>query len=174
MRGNGTRGSLSVAKKRPIRPPDFVGAKGEAWAGQLQNAGLHGIVAIWLVHLPKIHPKLKHWAITVLHLRPIEGMPDAFKRYPEAEYEFSVYSLHPEEAKSPDPDRAPWPYLTPADIQGQFHGIEQGQVHALCDFVARRMINGHLIPDPKTAQKWGNEIKTMVDMLQQTGKGKGQ
>lgn len=52
-------------------------------------------LAVWFLHLPKVHPFWFHYVLGIIHLRPIAGAKDAKKDYPEAEYELMLYALDP-------------------------------------------------------------------------------
>lgn len=104
-------------------------------------------IATWIVNGP-YHPFWAWWQVCVIHLRPVLGVPAAYKAYPEAEYEFSIYSLNPEAG---EPDIAALEagagygvkVLTPPDVQYHFHGVTDEQAAEICRHAVRAIVDGH-------------------------------
>lgn len=138
-----------------MREPDKKGlARRRAWelTQRLtpdQEAGLSG----WLVNVPGAHAAWEYWGVGVVHLRDIPGIKLAHKHYPEAEYEFLIYSVDPTEG-TPDPDKPPFPHLTPLDVQYQFHGVCDKEAVGLCELAVDEIMQGRISPDQDYRRAW--------------------
>lgn len=112
-----------------MREADLVGVfDRKAWRSRLDHKG-SARLDMWLVHVPGGHPHWDRWAASIVHLRPESGTPEAYKRYPQAEYEVSVFALDPR--SSPLPDGDDWTFLMPADLVFQFHGVSDADARAI-------------------------------------------
>src|SRR6266576_2963254 len=93
-----------------MRKPDLQSISVKAWQininEKLQKAHTKEFgypstgIDTWLVN-GAFHPFWSWWHIGVISLKDFPGMPPAHKKYPEAEYEFSIFALNPD----PDPGR---------------------------------------------------------------------
>jgi hypothetical protein len=124
----------------------------------------------WLVNGP-FHPFWNWWMLGVVHLRPIEGMADPPKRYPEAEYELMIVSLNPGRGE-PDVDAiergedwgdldAP-KFLTPPDLVFHFHGVTDEMARDIGEAAARAIASGHLSPDSDWRNLWIQSLRGTV------------
>lgn len=146
-----------------MRDPDKSGPGGRAWLLKIspktkaQEAGL----ATWLVHAPGSHHIWPWKLVGLIHLRPIEGTPPAKKKYPEAEYEFLVISISPEECPNPDPDNCNdgFPLLEGPEVIEQFHcnGSDHDAVR-ICEAAIRAIVAGDLSPDSDWRSTWKTAI----------------
>lgn len=90
------------------RPADIVGTFGSAWEMTSQRERYEeaykpdwdaGVVQ-WLIHgSPAQFLGWDWWLVGVIHLRDIPGVPPAFRKYPDAQYEFAIRSL---DARGPE------------------------------------------------------------------------
>jgi hypothetical protein len=127
----------------------------EVSADHLREWGhTHGSIGpTWIVNGP-YHLLWSWWIVGCISLRPIPGVPDANKDYPEAEYEIGCWSLNPD----PDPPRPKIPnitalrggrlaerpeYLTPQDWRVHFHGVTDEQAAKICEYTVDAIVAGH-------------------------------
>lgn len=172
-----------------MREPDLTGPATRAWRIRESKAMTehhvrefgydHGGIDTWVVNGP-YHPFWAWWHVSVVHLRPIPGAPPAQKQYPEAEYEFAIFSLDPDPAASGHPERSYPPdidaleagdperglpgYLTPADAVIQFHGCTDEQAREVCELAVRAIVNGQS-PDSDFRSWWERAIPNTVEHL---------
>lgn len=146
------------------RAPDFGGVA-QAWKmemGEDHRKEQEATIAGYVIRGP-YHPFWKWWMISVVHLRPLDGVPPAKKHYPEAEYEFMIMSIDPEKPE-PDPDK-PFPqdvgYLTPADCVVQFDGVTDEQAAEVCEAAAKTIANG-MSCDSDFRSWWEGSIRSTV------------
>lgn len=110
-------------------------------------------VRSWLLHCPGAHLAWSYWLVSVVHLRPVEGMPDAKKHYPESEHELLSVALAPDYV--PDPDApADFRHMTPVDFAHQFHGVTDEQARDMLDRFVDLVVAGRLSPDTDYARAW--------------------
>lgn len=150
-----------------MRDPDLTGKAGRAWKAPLDSDQPHGTLAGWLINVPKAHPFWSWWAINMIHLRDIEGVPPAKKHYPEAQYEFLIYAINPELCPEPDPDKPPYPHLVPVDVCEQFHGVLDVDAVRICELAVLSIVDGRLSPDQDFRSAWHNTIQTTAEHYRQ-------
>lgn len=152
-----------------LRDPDSEGSCGRAW--KLQPAAplpqQIATLSTWLVNRPGAHPFWEWWTVTVVHLREVDGLPEAARVYPEAEYEFQIRTLDPEVSPTPHPDMVDegYDYIDPPDVIEQFHGINDRQAQALCSMAIQEILDGHLSPDENFRAEWDKLIREKVSSL---------
>jgi hypothetical protein len=144
-----------------VRPPDLSGPA-RAWLiddsksreAHVREWGYEaGSLVTWIVNGP-YHPLWSWWHVGVIHLRDIPGAPPANKQYPEAEYEFAIYSLDPSgkdgRPKAPDIDlieagetKRGFPgFLSPPDVQFHFHRVTDEQAIKICNRAVEHIVGG--------------------------------
>jgi hypothetical protein len=83
------------------REPDYVGKNASVWRVNLRpweerevkdNGSLFGV---WFVLAPQYNSLLDYYVVSLNHLRPIEGKPEAWKATQDREYEVTVFALDP-------------------------------------------------------------------------------
>lgn len=151
------------------RDPDLQGPAGRAWDVPFpkDKDGTHAGLSTWIVNVPGAHPFWSWWAIHLIHLRELEGFPPAKKQYPEAEYEFLITAINPEQCPEPDPDIPGYPFLEPVDVCEHFHGIIDADAIRICRLAVRAIVDGHLSPDQDFRPAWKNTIQTTVSHYRQ-------
>lgn len=148
-----------------MRLPDKSGLAGQAWLlprnpqTPLQEASL----ATWLVHAPQSHPIWPYKQVCLAHLRPIPGFPDAYKHYPEAEYELTVLAINPETHPEPDPDKDPFTLLLPAEAGVQFHVSSDVDARRICEVSVECVVDGQLVPDESYRSMWDSFIEEISE-----------
>lgn len=121
-----------VAKAWKIEPTDeAIRQHVESW-GHAPTP-----VRTWYVNGP-YHPLWSWWMVGVISLADVPGVPPAIKQYPEAEYEFTIYSLSgvPNIEALDRGDLANRGFdaiLQPADVTFHFHGVNDRQAAEICD-----------------------------------------
>jgi hypothetical protein len=110
-------------------------------------------LARWLLHCPYLHPAWTHWLISLIHLKPVDGLPDAYKLDPTCEYELAVFAVDP--ACTPDADDVTsiW-LLSPACIEVQFGGVADRNAIAVAESCLLACIGGGLAPDEELRASW--------------------
>jgi hypothetical protein len=147
-----------------MREPDLKGKAAKAWNLRLVRTrpDHEGCLAGWLVHAPYSHPIWPWKQISVIHLRDIPGVKPAVKHYAEAEYEFSIVSINPEECPHPDPDEVAegYPSLIPPDVIAQFDvkGSDHDAVR-VCESAIRAIVNGVMVPDVDYRAVWKQAVE---------------
>jgi hypothetical protein len=133
--------------------PDLHGVAGEAWMVDAKSAvkkpDQQAVLAFWQATIPGAHPFWHSYAISVIHLRPIAGVKDAHKHYPEAVYEICVLALDPDKPLSDPKDGGNFEMkpLVPLNLQFQFHGITDEQAGDLARALVGEYVSGRISPD---------------------------
>ena len=72
----------------------------------------------WFIEAPNQSPAWRHYMLSLIHLRSIEGVPPAHIRVPGATHEFMMMAMDPDPA--PDPlNPKTWSYLRPVNLEQQ-------------------------------------------------------
>ncbi len=154
-----------------MRVPDHTGFV-DAWDLAVRDHAT--CVAAWLLHALRAHA-FWHWRyMSIVHLRPVKGLPPPRLHFPEATHELQVLSIDPERCPSPDPaivvvDGAP--YLMPPDIIQQVGGLNDEQAIRLAKLCAIACTTGDLIPDEDYRPIWKDRILATVEHLVAGGHG---
>lgn len=134
-----------------MRPADHIGAHGEVWRVPrpvtFQKPDHEATLGMWIVSAPYAHPAWHMYSVSVVHLRDIPGAPPANKRYPEAEYELTIWALDPNVVVDPDVHPLKLPILTPPNLVHQFHGVTDEQARAVTGALAYAFVDGLANPD---------------------------
>ncbi len=147
--------------------PTLTGTSGQAWhipndnVDPSQRAGL----ASWIVHIPGAHPFWSNWMVAVVHLRDVPGATPAKRNYPEAEYEFLILTINPEEHPTPTVEEAlskGLHFLHPVDVCEQFHGVTDQDAVRICESAVRASLNGRISPDQDFRPIWRAAIQETV------------
>ncbi len=146
------------------REPDVKGPYGRAWFIETKRPEHAACLGSWIVNVPGAHPYWEHWLVALVHLREVPGVAPAKKKYPEAEFEFSIQSINPETCPEPDPDKAEegYPLLQPVDVVEQFHGVSDRDARRIVDTCIEAMVHGRISPDQDFRPMWNRTIQGTV------------
>jgi len=116
-------------------------------------------LATWLVNRPGLNVDWAWWLVAVIHLRDVPGAEPAFLAYPQAEYEFMIYAIDPEQCPNPEPDaEIGYPILTPYEVVEQFHEVTDTDASRLCELGVRTILSGGLDPVEDHQAYWNQLI----------------
>lgn len=136
-----------------LREPDITGAAGKAWKVKVQPPQDKTTLSAYLVSVYGAHPFWNWWLVSVIHLRDVPEIPPAHKNYPEATHEFLILTIDPSGCP-PDPDKPDYKYLTPVDVQVQFHGLDDERVQKFCEDAVTAIADGQISPDQDYRNAW--------------------
>jgi hypothetical protein len=150
-----------------MRSPDHQGVGGRAWklTPSPKNVDQTATLGWWLLNVPGAHPFWSWWQVMLVHLRDIPGQSKpAFKRYPNAEYEFFVVAINPEQCPNPEPDSDEYPFLTPFDVVEQFD-VKGSDRDAQCivEAAVRMIVAGQISPDQDYRSAWHTLIANIAE-----------
>lgn len=156
-----------------MRVPDVTGPFGKAWLlpppGEDKPEKKAGL-AQWLINVPGAHPHWEYWYVAMISLADMEGVPPAHKKYPEAEFEFLIASINPEDCPAPSPDETGhFPFLTPMDVVEQFHGVSARDAVRICEGAIQAIVNGRISPDQDFRPMWTRLITGTVQHYREGG-----
>lgn len=154
---------------RITEPPDCKGPAGHAWRvtlpppGQRARKDWDGTVGIYIVRVPGAHPCWDHWFVSLIHLRPIDGVRPAVIRVDGATHEFNIASIDPTfalpglDAGAPDWDPR---FLRPIDVTEQFAAADDLVADRVLELAVHAMVNGFGSPDQDWRPWWKRAIAT--------------
>lgn len=150
----------------PTKAPDIKGM-GRAWRVTATPEAEFTSATVgsdWLVHAPYGHPFWWWYAVSVVHLRPLPGMPPPNMVREDATHEIMFLALDP---SHPLPDVDNWAamkYLTPPDLAWQFIVDRDEQAKELGDLVVRHICDGQS-PDQDFRTYWHGAIENTVEHI---------
>lgn len=161
-----------------MRTADKIGTIASAWEFKADRTrpdwktDWDASLGLYFIHGP-FHPLWSWWALALVHLRDLPGMTPANRHYPEAEYEFAIWSLDSPPAGPPfDPDSHRWAKrtLSPADVVKHFHVSESKPVEER-DRIARHVLDqavdaiifGMASPDSDYRSWWDRAIDNTIE-----------
>lgn len=110
----------------------------------------------WVVNAPWAHPFWHSYSIVVVHLRPVEGVPEPKIFLPGATHEFWVYALNPEIDNRTLIETgiiAPYQWLSPMNFAAQMIETDESAM-ARISAVVEEIVNGDLSPDTDFRFEW--------------------
>lgn len=143
----------------PTREPDASTSLGRAWK---IRATRPGSIGGWFVNVNWAHPVWNLWLVGVVHLRDIEGVPPPKRHYPDAAYEFGIWSVDPRPlATVPfDPDMGEGHgILHPPDAIVHFHGVDDRRALMLLDSAVNVILAGRMSPDSGFRRAWEELVR---------------
>ncbi len=150
---------------RITAPPTFTGHAGYAWrlemppVGQRVKPDHDGTVDAVIVKVTGAHPLWDHWALSVIHLRPIEGVRPAHISRPGATHEVVFLALDPEhplpvsESLIVGPSYRPH-FLIPVDVAEQIVASDDAQAQQIFELAVRAIVTGVASPDADWRAWW--------------------
>lgn len=119
-------------------------------------------LASYFLTCPKQSPAWDSYLLSVIHLRDIEGVKPAHKRFPEATHEVLLMAL--------DPDSNPGPlnlesfshYLTPINLTQQVQLNDDEEAKDVLRMAARAVVDGRLWAEPPLSgqtEPWATVLK---------------
>jgi hypothetical protein len=105
-------------------------------------------LAAWVITAPRWHPFWSQYALAVITLADLDGLPKAVKRRARYTHELMVLALDPEDGPyHGDRLRRPLPYLMPPNISEQFTAPDDAAAVDLARLCARAVCDGLLCPE---------------------------
>lgn len=149
-------------------PPTFTGRAGRAWRLRMPPVGHRhrpdndATVDAFIVRVPGAHIAWDHWMVSLIHLRPIDGVKPAEIRVGDATHEFMILALNPEEPlPGLDVDENFHPaWLSPIDVAEQFTAANDAVAAEIGELAVRTIVDGYASPDQDWRAWWKNAIAT--------------
>jgi hypothetical protein len=142
--------------------PKFKGNFAEVWSIDLTKAksieGVpkekQGLIAAWVIYAPQSHPLWPWLRLTLIHLRPIEGLDDPKIHLEGATHEIVLTALDPKHYPPPLDD-IPGNYLTPHNFAAQLLCTsDEAAIKAVEELAMKPLAKGHLNPDTDAIRAW--------------------
>lgn len=121
-------------------------------------------VGIYIVQAFGAHPLWDHWAVCVIHLRPIDGVPPAKRLFATATHELMIVALNPD---APLPELGPSPItvhtLSPVDVIEQFEVENDAGAAEILALSVKAIVEGYMSPDQDFRAKWHTAIQRTAE-----------
>jgi hypothetical protein len=140
------------------QPPTLHGQKGRGW--NLNGASLRGkngpnaLVDLWLLESPDSHPIWHSYLLSLVHLRPIEDLPEPIIYLPGATHELVLYALDANFPRQDSLTSGGWHRLEPANFCAQFIASSDIEAIKRIASAARSVCAGTLSPDTDFRKQW--------------------
>lgn len=146
-----------------MRRPDLKGPAARAW--RLASPAYPACLAAYLVDRPGAHPLWHVYVVAVAHLRPVDGLPPAKLRFPEATHELSILSLNPEDMPEPEPDRdsSTFLHLLPPDLSWQGALTDDEAERLVMDAVTLICADRKISPDSDFREWWERALPKTLE-----------
>jgi hypothetical protein len=121
-----------------------------------------GFLTGWILNVPGAHPFWEDYVISVIHLRPVVGLPPTHKDFIGASHELMVLALQKNDKviKGPVPG---FIMLTPPNVRVQFKAAFDKGAMEVSDLMAKATLDGMPWIEPQgvigAAEAWKNSIK---------------
>jgi hypothetical protein len=129
----------------------LIGADGSAtdvvMTGKPPTPDQAATLRTFFLDCPGQSPAWQHYLLSIIHLRPIEGVREAVIRFPGATHEVLIVALDPSK-KPTATKRRSWSFLWPTNLEQQVQLDNDDQAHALLLDCARAVVDGRLWAEP--------------------------
>lgn len=104
-------------------------------------------IGTWFIEAPGQSPAWRHFVLSAIHLRLIEGVKPPVIREAGATHEFMMLALDP--AKNPEPlNPTTWSFLLPFNLEEQVTVYSDAAAAQILDLCASNVAHGHLWAEP--------------------------
>jgi hypothetical protein len=111
-------------------------------------------LASWILEARWAHPVWHSYFITLVHLRPQAGLPDAVLYRPDATHEFMLFALDPKQPREPQLREQRAAILMPPNFGAQLVEVSDADAIARVDQAIDMVLAGLLNPDTDARQSW--------------------
>jgi hypothetical protein len=118
----------------------------------------------WLLHFPYLHPAWDYFLISLIDLKPHEGVPEAVLEDPAFEYELAAFAVNPEFVPDPDCVSTIW-LLVPPCVVKQFGGVNSRSAIAVAESCVLACVGGALAPDSDLRRSWSASVEAELCRL---------
>lgn len=162
------------------RPPTLSGPFGQAWSIMLQPIGQRGkpdfdaMISHTIISAPQSHPLWWIYALSIIHLRHIDGVKPAHVKFPGATHELMLLALNPEKPV-PDIDAMEhgdfdsFHLLQPANLVEQFQVPSDAYAWYLGETAIKAIVDGIISPDTDYRSQWKHAIAETAKHLREGG-----
>lgn len=107
-------------------------------------------VTTWFLDVPGQTPFWRHYLLSVIHLRDLDGVPPAVIRIPHATHELMLWALDPRPGPVPT-DHTTWSILRPFNVAEQLQLPSDESAKHIGLLAAKAVVTGYLPAEPPLA-----------------------
>jgi hypothetical protein len=148
-------------------PDDLLIYTGKSGTGQKVHGLAEAPPALteaWLLDVPGWSPAWRHFMVSVITLKEIDGVGRATKRWPGATHELVVQAMDSEKLPLPT-DKSTWSFLTPVNVVWQFSATDAEAAKA-CRALTALALDGGLCLETQgiegAKEQWAQWIKRLL------------
>lgn len=122
-----------------------------------------GTIATWFLDCPGQSPAWRHYVLSIIHLRPIQGVKPAVIARPGATHEIILVALDPQSNPIPS-DVETWTHLRPLNFVGQLTLPSDDQAKIVVETLAKAVIDGILWAEPPLSgqvEPWESQLRQL-------------
>lgn len=145
--------------------PQKEGRAGKAWRMPLDmDDKAHSTLKQWAVFCPKAHPFWSWFVVSVVHLRPVPGLPYPKLFDARSQWEIGVLACNLKTEREFDMLRPEtWKVMLPPNSMMQFHGpLGDEDAMAVVDGLVEAFVRGQVSPDSDAR---GSHLLFVEDIL---------
>jgi len=147
----------------------YRGKHGESYLTKTCLESWTAVVGQWLLHCPTAHPAWRHWLSSVIHLRPLVGIPKAELLFEGATHEWSLTAMDSEKGPVRD-DKSTWTLLSPTCYMAQMRLTSQvfeedDVAFTIGEQMSRRAVEGFYVLEPQGVQGARTQIRELLENL---------
>jgi len=137
-----------------------------------RTAAQQAALAAWLIDAPGQSPAWRHYLVSIIHLRPIAGVPPAYIGMPGATHELLLCALDPHHRPNVDDPESLAPLL-PVNAECQFAVDTDEQAIRLGELVVKAIVDGVYPAEPPFPQQgrgaWQQIVSETAEHLRTGG-----
>jgi hypothetical protein len=135
--------------------PTIDGPRARAWLLDFSHQTTpHSGVSGWLVEAPWAHPLWHSYRISLIHLRPVPGLPAAHITLHGATHEMMVFALDPDAPREGILTGGPCPILRPTNFAAQMIEDSDDAGAQRVERAVQMICQGKLSPDTDYIRQW--------------------
>ena len=143
----------------------YVGAAGRAteilFEGPYERPDVEATLAMWFFDCPGQSPAWRHYHLSIVHLRTMEGVKPAVITRKGATHQVILVAFDPKENPVPD-DMETWCFLRPVNFIGQLTLPSDEHAKKALEVLAKAVAEGMLWAEPPLSlqtEPWESQLR---------------
>ena len=127
------------------------------------KADVSATLGAWFLQCPGQSPAWQHYHLSIIHLRPIDGVKPAVIKREGATHEIMLAALDPKDNPVPD-DICSWHWLSPLNFVGQLELPSDENAKTVLEILAHAVADGFLWAEPLLSgqkEPWESQLRQL-------------